>query len=45
MPRPRAVEIHARGYKEEGTTLSRMPRACPVEFYVEAFGNELLSSE
>jgi hypothetical protein len=31
MPRPRAVEIDARGY-QKAAEVFEMPRACPVEF-------------
>src|SRR6266516_4281530 len=33
MPRPCAVEIHARGYQKETESIE-MPRPCAVEFHV-----------
>src|SRR6266404_91507 len=37
MPRPCAVESHARGYNESHSTLSQMPRPCTVESHAHGY--------
>src|SRR6266403_1057136 len=37
MPRPCAVEFHARGYRESCPTLSQMPRPCAVEVHARRY--------
>src|SRR6266481_162151 len=37
MPRPRAVEFHARRYKKKKAQLSKMPRPCAVESHARRY--------
>jgi len=39
MPRPCAVEIHARGYKEKSHNSFRCHGLAPRSFTLDAFGN------